>query len=219
MIFDDRRHAGRALAHALRDLPDRSDAVVLALPRGGVPVAFEIAQQLRLPLDIFLVRKLGVPGEEELAMGAVAGGGMVVLNQPVIRSFAIRQDVIDAVVARETAEIQRRVTLYRGGHPPIALEGRAVILVDDGLATGSTMRAAIRALRPVACRVVVAVPVGATATCNELRSEADSLLCLETPAHFQAVGEFYRSFEPTSDDEVRALLEAAWRHRDPSRLA
>lgn len=217
MIFDDRRHAGRALAHALRAVPAISDAVVLALPRGGVPVAFEVAQALGLALDIFLVRKLGVPGEEELAMGAVAGGGTVVLNQPVLRSFAIRQEVIDAVVARETAEIQRRVALYRGDHPPIPLEGRAVILVDDGLATGSTLRAGLRALRPIAGRVVVAVPVGAAGTCRELRGEADGLVCLESPAHFLAVGEYYRNFDPTGDDEVRRLLESAWRDQGPTR--
>jgi len=213
MVFDDRRHAGRALARVLRELPDCSDSVVLALPRGGVPVAFEVARHLRLPLDIFLVRKLGVPGQEELAMGAVAGGGIVVLNEPVIRLYSIRPEIIDAVALRENAEIQRRTAIYRGRHPPIPLKGRAVILVDDGLATGSTMRAAIRALRPIVRRIVVAVPVGAAVTCSDLRSEVDSLICLETPAHFQAVGEFYRSFDPTSDDEVRALLEAAWPDR------
>lgn len=219
MIFDDRRHAGRVLAHALRDIPDIRDAVVLALPRGGVPVGFEVAQALRLPLDIFMVRKLGVPSEEELALGAVAGGGIVVLNQPVIRAFAIRQETIDSLVKRETAEIQARAASYRGTPPPILLEGRAVILVDDGLATGSTMRAAIRALRPMARRVVVAVPVGAASSCHDLSQEADDLTCLERPEHFQAVGEFYRNFDPTSDEEVRALLDAASRGFGPSRAA
>lgn len=209
-MFEDRRHAGRALAHAVRDRLERSGAIVLGLPRGGVPVAFEVAQALHLPLDVFLVRKLGVPGQEELAMGAVASDGMVVIQDDVVRAFAISQETLDAVIAREREEIARREALYREERPPVVVQGRTVILIDDGLATGSTMKAAARALRPVAQRVVVAVPVAAATPCEELRREVDALVCLETPDHFHAVGEFYGNFDQTSDEEVRALLRAAW---------
>ena len=185
------------------------DAIVLGLPRGGVPVAFEIAHGLHLPLDVFVVRKLGVPGQEELAMGAIASGGMVVLQADVIAAFSIRQETIDDVVARERLEIERREAAYRDGRPPARLDGRAIILVDDGLATGATMTAAVRALRPVARRILVAVPVAAPSTRDELRREADEVICLETPDPFHAVGEFYRNFEQTTDAEVRALLAQA----------
>jgi predicted phosphoribosyltransferase len=213
IIFQDRRQAGIALAQVLseelgEDL-SAGDAIVLGLPRGGVPVAFEIAHALHLPLDVFVVRKLGVPGQEELALGAIAGGGMVVLQSDVIAAFSIQQETIDAVVARERLEIERREAAYRDGRPSALLDGRTVILVDDGLATGATMTAAVRALRPVARRVLVAVPVAALSTRDELRREADQVVCLETPEPFHAVGEFYRNFDQTSDAEVRALLAQA----------
>ncbi len=209
-VFEDRCHAGRALAHAVREQLEWAGAIVLGLPRGGVPVAFEVAQALHLPLDVFVVRKLGVPGEEELAMGAVASGGLVVTQADVVRAYRIVQETIDAAAERERGEIARREALYRDGRPPVQVEGRTVILVDDGLATGSTMRAAARALRPVAQRVFVAVPVAARVTCDELRREVDALVCLETPDPFHAVGEFYRNFDQTSDEEVRGLLAVAY---------
>ena len=219
MFFQDRHDAGRALARALRPLPGLDDAIVLALPRGGVPVAFEVARDLRLPLDVFVVRKLGVPGEEELAMGALASGGVVVLNHDVVRTLHIRQATIDAVIAREQLEIERREALYRAGRPPLTLEGRTVILVDDGLATGSTMKAAVRALRPVADRLIVAIPVAAAFTCAELRTEVDDLVCLHHPGHFFAIGQFYRQFDQTTDDEVRTLLAEAQQPGDSPQAA
>lgn len=208
-IFADRREAGRALAAALEGRPELQDAIVLALPRGGVPVGFEVATALGLPLDILLVRKLGVPGEEELAWGAVAGKGVVVIQPAVVRAFSIPEQEIDDRIARERRQIEGREGVLRGGREPIAVEGRVVILVDDGLATGATMKAAVRAMRPRARRVVVAVPVGSSATCEELRREADDLVCLETPEPFYAVGEFYGDFEQTSDEEVKTLLATA----------
>ncbi len=219
MFFQDRRDAGRALARALRELSGLDDAIVLALPRGGVPVAFEVARALRLPLDVFVVRKLGVPGEEELAMGALASGGVVVLNHDVVQTLHIRQSAIDAVIAREQLEIERREALYRAGRPPLSLQGRTVILVDDGLATGSTMKAAVRALRPVADRLIVSIPVAAAFTCAELRTEVDDLVCLHTPGHFFAVGQFYRHFDQTTDDEVRTLLAEAQQPGDSPQAA
>lgn len=209
MVFADRRDAGRALAKALREQSAFENAVVLGLPRGGVPVAYEVASALHLPLDVFTVRKLGAPSEPELAMGAVASGGIVVLNEQVLRLYSIRGEVVDAAVARELEEIARREIAYREGRAAIPLGGRTVIVIDDGLATGATMRAAIRALRPVAASVVAAVPVAAAATCEQIRQEVDQLISLECPESFSAVGEFYRNFEPTTDEEVRALLAAA----------
>ena len=209
MIFQDRREAGRALARALRQEPDLGDAIVLALPGGGVPVAFEVASELRLPLDVFVVRKLGVPAQEELALGAVASGGVVVLNESVVRAFAIPQRDIDALVARERLEIERRESLYRGGRPPLSIAGHPVIVVDDGLATGSTMTAAIRALRPQVPITVVAVPVGSSRGCEDLRGEADRVICLASPEPFHAVGEFYRQFEQVPDADVASLLAQA----------
>lgn len=209
-VFEDRRHAGRALVQAVRERLEWASAIVLGLPRGGVPVAFEVAQALHRPLDVFVVRKLGTPGQSELAMGAVASGGLVVVQADVVRAYGISQETIDAAAMRERAEIGRRETLYREGRSPVRIEGCTVILVDDGLATGSTMRAAVRALRPVAARVLVAVPVAAPVTCEELRLEVDALVCLETPEKFHAVGEFYRNFDQTSDDEVRTMLAAAY---------
>jgi putative phosphoribosyl transferase len=209
MIFHDRREAGRILARTLRSAPPARDAIVLGLPRGGVPVAYEVARELRLPLDVFVVRKLGVPGQEELAMGAIASGGLVVRNEQVIRAYAIRPDTIDEVAAQERAEIERREALWREGRAPLALAGRTVILVDDGMATGATMKAAARALRPLAERVVAAVPVAAAGAWDEMRREVDWLACVERPVHFAAVGEYYREFDPTPDEEVRALLAQA----------
>ncbi|HKO12287.1 MAG TPA: phosphoribosyltransferase [Acidobacteriaceae bacterium] len=214
MIFADRRDAGRALAQALRERANVEYPIVLGLPRGGVPVAYEVACDLHLPLDVFIVRKLGVPGEEELAMGAVASGGIVVLNEQVLRLFSIRQETLDAVIAREVQEIARRESLYRSGHAPADLHGRNCILVDDGLATGATMRAAIRALRPVAARIIASVPVAAASTCEQIGHEVDQFLSLQCPESFCAVGEFYRNFEPTTDDEVRHLLAAS--HERPT---
>jgi putative phosphoribosyl transferase len=209
MIFRDRREAGRALARALGETSGLERALVLALPRGGVPVGYEVARELRLPLDILVVRKLGVPGEEELAMGAVAGSGVLVVNPEIARMFAIPQQQIDAMVARERAEIARREALYRGGRAALDLAGRAAILVDDGLATGSTMMAAARSLRPLVLRLVVAVPVGSRTACEDLRKEADAVICLHTPEPFHAVGQFYEDFGQTSDAEVTELLARA----------
>jgi predicted phosphoribosyltransferase len=216
VIFQDRRDAGRALARVLRDRPDLGQAIVLALPRGGVPVAFEIARALHLPLDVFTVRKLGVPGEEELAMGAIASGGLVVVQPDVIRAFRVRQETIDAVAARERLEIERRENAYRDGRPPVRLEGRTAILVDDGVATGSSMKAAARALRPAAQHIVIAVPVAARLVCEQLAHEVDQVVCLASPEPFHAVGQFYRNFDQTTDEEVRAVLAEAW--KDPKNL-
>ncbi len=216
MIFHDRREAGRALARALRQLSDLLDAAVLALPRGGVPVAVEVARELHLPMDVFIVRKLGVPAQEELALGAVASGGLVVVNQTVVQAFAVPQRDIDALVALERLEIERRESLYRAGRPPLSLAGLPVIVVDDGLATGSTMTAAVRALRPQVRAVVVAVPVGSARACEDLRGEADQVVCLAAPEPFHAVGEFYRDFEQVGDFEVTSLLAQAERDlREP----
>jgi len=213
IIFQDRRMAGRALGLLVRDAiaeqPHAADAIVLGLPRGGVPVAFEVARLLDLPLDVCVVRKLGVPGEEELAMGAVASGGVVVVQTDVAHAYRIRQETLDAVVSRERLEVERREAAYRDGRPPPRVEGRMVILVDDGLATGATMTAAARAMRSLARRVVVAVPVAAPSTCEALRREVDLILCLEAPESFHAVGQFYRNFDQTTDAEVRALLAHA----------
>ena len=210
VIFQDRRHAGRALAQIVREECAvelaAGDAIVLGLPRGGVPVAFEVARELGLPFDAFVVRKLGVPGQEELAMGAVASGGGIVLQDEVLRAYRISRDTLDAIVARVRMEIERRETAYRDGRPSVPLEGRTAILVDDGLATGATMKAAARALRPIARRVIIAVPVAAPGSCEELRREVDRLVSIEAPEHFHAVGEFYHDFRQTTDEEVRTLL-------------
>jgi predicted phosphoribosyltransferase len=182
--------------------------IVLALPRGGVPVAFEVARALHAPLDVFLVRKLGLPGHEEFAMGAIASGGVRVLNEDVVRALRIPENVIEAVSAAEQRELERRERLYRGDRPPPAVRGRTVILVDDGLATGSTMRAALTALRRQgAARIVVAVPIGAPETCAEFEREADDVICARTPEPFYAVGLWYGDFSQTTDEEVHDLLE------------
>jgi len=206
--FANRREAGAELALKLRTYAGRDDVVVLALPRGGVPVAFEVAEALDAPLDIFLVRKLGMPGHRELAMGAIASGGVRVLNEDVVRAYGIPAHAIDAVAREEEAELVRREREYRRGNPPPALAGKTVILVDDGLATGSTMRAAVEAVRQHGpARVVVAVPVGARSTCDEFADVTDETVCARTPEPFLAVGQWYEDFSQTTDEEVRALLE------------
>ena len=205
--FLDRSEAGHELARELRRYAGRNDVTVLALPRGGVPVAFPVAEALDAPLEVFLVRKLGTPGHRELAMGAIASGGVRVLNDDVVRWYGIRPDQIDAVAAEEQRELERREASYLEGReaPPIA--GRVVILIDDGLATGSTMRAAVQAVRrQQPARVVVAVPVGARETCSDLEALADEVVCARTPEPFSAVGQWYVNFDQTSDEEVRALL-------------
>lgn len=210
MLFEDRFEAGRLLASKLRPFANRPDTVVLALPRGGVPVGFEVAKALTLPLDVFVVRKLGVPGYEELAMGAIASGGVRVLNEDLVRTAGIPGEVIDAVAAEEERELERRERDYREDRPPIDVRGRTVILVDDGLATGSSMRVAALALKnKKPSQIVVAVPVAARATCAEFESEVDRVICAVTPEPFWAVGQWYRDFSQTSDEEVRDLLRQA----------
>lgn len=208
--FRDRAEAGRALAEHLRKYAGRDDVIVLALPRGGVPVGYEVARALGAPLDVFLVRKLGVPGREELAFGAIASGGARVLNQEVVDVLGIDDELIEAVARREQAELHRRDALYRGGAPPPDVRGKVVILVDDGLATGATMRAAVLALRKAEpAKIVVAVPTAAPQTCEELRPHVDEIVCAITPDPFFAVGMWYRDFSETTDDQVRELLERA----------
>jgi predicted phosphoribosyltransferase len=211
--FRDRRHAGQVLgwrlveAGVLERFPE--PRLVLGLPRGGVPVAGEVARILAAPLDVFLVRKLGVPGHEELAMGAIASGGVRVFNEAVIDRLALTDDDIEAVARSEAEVLNRRERAYRAGRPPAPVAGSTVIVVDDGLATGASMRAAVHALRqqePAA--IVVAVPVGSPETCRDIRAEAEEVVCVRTPAHFLAVGQAYDDFSPTGDDEVRAVLGA-----------
>lgn len=214
MLFQDRLDAGRILAQGLQHYRNRPDVLVLALPRGGVPVAFEVAKALDAPLDVFLVRKLGVPGHEELAMGAVASGGIRTLNRDVVEPLHIPPQVIDRVAAREQQEIERQQRAFRPDRGPLAIIDRIVILVDDGLATGSTMRAAIQALRQQRPkRLVVAVPVGAAETCAELRTEADEVVCAACPEDFGAVGCWYQDFRQTPDAFVQALLLRANQRR------
>jgi len=214
MLFENRIEAGRALAGKLLHYAGRPGVVVLALPRGGVPVASEVAKALKAPLDVFIVRKLGVPGHEELAMGAIATGGVRVVNDDVVRHLGVPDAVIDAVAAAEAKELERRERAYRGGRAAPDVHGRTVILVDDGLATGSTMRAAVEAVRlHKPSRVVVAVPVAAAETCREFRARADEIVCAKTPEPFSAVGQWYVDFSQTTDDEVRALLEDATLHK------
>ena len=207
--FRDRREAGRFLARKLGHLAGR-DVVVLALPRGGVPVAYEIAKALEAPLDVFTVRKLGVPIYEELAMGAIASGGIRVLNEDVIRELGITQPMIDAVMAEEERELQRREAEYRRERDPLEVAGRLAILVDDGLATGASMRAAVSALRQKgAAPIVIAVPVGAAGMCAQLRNEADAIVCGKRPEELGAVGRWYEDFQQTTDQEVCELLSQA----------
>jgi len=208
--FQNRRQAGRLLAAKLACYADRPDVIVFALPRGGVPVGYEVARALNAPLDVFLVRKLGVPGQEEFAMGAIASGGVRVLNEQAVNTLRIPNSVIERVTAGEQQELSRRERLYRGDRPSADVHGKTVILVDDGLATGSTMHAAVKALRQKqAGRIVVAVPVAAGETCESLRAEADDVVCAATPEPFYAVGLWYDDFSQTTDVEVHDLLELA----------
>jgi len=210
MLFRDRADAGRHLLSRLGAYQGRSDVVVLGLPRGGIPVGYEVARGLGAPLDVFVVRKLGVPGQEELAMGAIATGGVRVVNRDVVDALHIAPDVLDRAAAQELRELERRQRSYRGDRPEPQVEGRTVILVDDGLATGSTMRAAVQALRQKRpARIVVAVPVAAFATCEELRREVEDVVCFATPEPFMAVGRFYDDFSQTTDEEVHDLLASA----------
>ncbi len=212
--FRNRTHAGKQLAAALTEYAHAPDSIVLALPRGGVPVAFAVARELGLPLDLILVRKLGFPGHEEFAMGAVASGGVRVVQPEVLRQCGISDDELDALCARELAEIGRRERQYRGGRQRPILQGQTVLLVDDGLATGSTMRAAIEVVRQSEpARVVVAVPVGAPDSCKALADFADHLVCLHQPANFRAVSQAYSHFDQIADDEVQDLLALAWRRQ------
>jgi putative phosphoribosyl transferase len=209
-IFANRSEAGRLLAEKLEKYAGREDVLVLGLPRGGVPVAYEVAKRVNAPLDVFVVRKLGVPGFEELAAGAIASGGVRVLNEDVMRAIPHADETIEVVSARERVELERREQIYRAGRPAPDVRNRTVILVDDGLATGATMRAAVKALRQSgAAKIVVAVPVGPPDTCHEFEQLADETLCLRTPPFFQAVGQYYEDFLQTSDDDVRELLTSA----------
>jgi putative phosphoribosyl transferase len=210
MLFRDRADAGRKLLTRLGAYKGRPDVLVLGLPRGGIPVAYEVAQGLGAPLDVFLVRKLGVPGQEELAMGAIASGGVRIVNRDVVNALGIPPEALDRVAAEEGRELVRRERSYRGDRPEPELAGRTVILVDDGLATGSSMRAAVAALRQQnPARIVIAVPVAAPSTCEELRREVDDIVCAATPEPFMAVGRFYDDFSQTTDEEVRERLAAA----------
>lgn len=209
-MYQNRAAAGQALATQLVSYGQRQDVLVLALPRGGVPVAYEVAKALRAPLDVFVVRKLGVPGQEELAMGAIATGHVRVLNESVVAILHIPSYIIEEATARETRELERREQLYRDGLPPPDVGGRVVILIDDGLATGATMRAAVQALRQQRpARIIVAVPVAAPPTCSELGQQVDEIICGHTPEPFFGVGYWYEDFAQTSDEEVHALLAQA----------
>jgi putative phosphoribosyl transferase len=209
-LFKNRADAGRRLATKLLSYAGRPDLMVLALPRGGVPVGYEVARALRAPLDVFVVRKLGVPSHPELAMGAIATGGVQVLNQSVLDSLEIPPSVVGAIAARESQELERRERLYRGNRPPVDVRGRVALLVDDGLATGATMHAAVAALRQLGpAQIVVAAPAAARETCEMLRPHVDDVICAETPAPFLAVGEWYQDFAQVTDDEVQALLHPA----------
>lgn len=213
-VFADRRQAGRLLAGALAQYAGRSDVLVLGLPRGGVPVAAEVARVLRAPLDVLVVRKLGAPGQEELAIGAIGEGGVRVLNAGLVRSLGLAEADIDRIAQREEQELERRVAAYRGGHDALSVEGRTVIVVDDGVATGATMRAGLQALRVMgAARIVAASPVGAEDSVAALAEDADEVVVLQTPAWFNAVGQWYEDFGQTTDDEVRRLLAENRRER------
>lgn len=211
--FSDRVDAGRALAERLSDEGDWEGALVLALPRGGVPVAFQVSQRLGLDLDILVVRKLGTPGNAELAMGAIASGGVRVMNEDIVNYAHVSSATIEATIERETQELRRREQAYRGQHPLPTLKGRTVILVDDGLATGATMRAAVAAVRKQgAGEIVVAAPVAAPETARQLEKLADRVICLHMPLHLYAIGNWYQNFNQTSDQEVRDLLQESWKH-------
>jgi putative phosphoribosyl transferase len=212
--FRDRTEAGQLLSTKLAAYDHRPDVLVLALPRGGVPVAFEIARDLHAPLDVVIVRKLGVPGEKELAMGAIASGGIRVLNEDVVQMLVIPVEVINKVAAREQHELERREQLYRGDRPAYDVHGRTIILVDDGIATGATMRAAVAGVRlQQPARIIIAVPAAASSTCEEFATEVDELVCIIRPKDFFAVGFWYENFSQTSDEEVRFLLQQAAREQ------
>jgi putative phosphoribosyl transferase len=217
MIFANRTQAGQELALRLRKYANRDDVIVLGAPRGGVPVAFEVATELSAPLDVFVLRKLGVPGREELAFGAIASGGIRILNRDTVEGLGLTGLDIERVTKAEEQELERRERAYRGGRRPLDVSGLTVILVDDGIATGSSMRAAIRALRQMKpARIVIAVPVAPPSTCSQLEFEADELVCLEMPEPFYGVGQFYDDFSQVSDAEVKQLIENASRQRrDP----
>jgi putative phosphoribosyl transferase len=221
IIYRDRKDAGKVLAQALADarLPDHDDTVVLGLVRGGVPVAYEVATALGLPLDIMVVRKIGAPGNPELAMGAAASGDVVVLNPDVVRAYQMSEEKLRHLIEAQTKEIERIEQMYRQGRPAQNFEHRGVILVDDGLATGASMRAAIRAVRPRARRVTVAVPVGARSTVDDLRRQVDHVICALIPEPLEAVGLFYEDFQPTADHEVIALLADARKCLQPRQPA
>jgi putative phosphoribosyl transferase len=214
MIFANRTEAGQELALRLKKYANRDDVIVLGAPRGGVPIAFEVATALRAPLDVFVLRKLGVPGREEFAFGAIASGGVRILDRRTIEGLGITGLDIERVTRAEKQELERRERAYRGGRPPLEVSGLTVILVDDGIATGSSMLAAIRALRQMKpLRIVIAVPVAPASTCSRLRFEADELVCLEMPEPFYGVGQFYDDFWQVSDEEVKDLLDNASRQR------
>lgn len=210
MAFPNRYVAGQWLATKLQDYANRPDVIVLALPRGGVPVAFEVATALHVPMDVFIVRKLGVPGHEELAMGAIASGGVRLLNQNVIQGFGIPQNLIEMITEKEQRELERQEREYREGRPPLDVRGRTVILVDDGLATGASMHVAVAALKQKhPAHIVIAVPVAAQETCNEFQGEVDQVVCSVTPEPFWSVGQWYDDFSQISNEEVRDLLRRA----------
>ena len=210
MLFRDRTEAGQRLADKLLTYAGRPDLLVLALPRGGVPVAFEVAKALNAPLDIFLVRKLGVPGRKELVFGAIASGGVRVLNQDLVQTLGISDRSIEAITAEEERELERRERVYRGDHFPMQVSGRTVILVDDGIATGSSMRAAVAALRMHRpARIIVAVPVASPSACEELVAEVDELVCVSKPELFYAIGQWYEDFPQVTDEELQDLLQRA----------
>jgi putative phosphoribosyl transferase len=212
MTFSDRKEAGQILAYQLASYANRKDLIVLGIPRGGVPVAFEIAKALKAPLDVFVSRKLGVPGQEELAFGAIATGRVRILDAEIVEAAGLGSEEIERIAEHETRELERRERAYRGGSAPLNVERQTVILVDDGIATGSSMLAAIKALRRLKpAQVVVAVPVAPLSTCRHLRPEVDDLVCASTPEFFQAIGQFYDDFSQVSDEEVKALLQRAAR--------
>jgi putative phosphoribosyl transferase len=212
MIFTDRTQAGQKLAVRLKKYANRKDVIVLATPRGGVPVAYEVASELKLPLDIFVLRKLGVPGHEELAFGAIASGGVRVLDRDIVVGYEIAPSDIERIVRSERQEMRRREDAYRGGRPPLDVKGKTVILVDDGIATGASILAGIRALRQLnPARIVVAVPVAPPSTCAQLKHETDELISLETPEQFFGVGQFYFDFSQVTDEQVVEYLARAWR--------
>ena len=218
MIFINRQEAGRKLASRLTKYTDRPDTIVLGVPRGGVPIAYEVATTLHLPLDVFVLRKLGVPGHEELAFGAIGSGGVRVLNANVVEELGITAQDISSVTRAERQELERRERLFRGYRPPLDVHERIVILVDDGIATGASIRAAIAALRQMEpAALVIATPVAPLRTCNLLRPEVDELVCLEMPEPFYGVGQFYHDFSQVSDEEVTELLDRALQHRDERR--